>query len=300
MGNELIVIGGATASGKTDLAISLARLFDAEILSADSRQFYREMSIGTAKPSDEQLSAAKHHFIGHLSIHNTYSVGDFERDALDTLNHLFAANKLVFLAGGSGLYIKAVTHGLDEFPEVTDEIKQEVQDLLNEQGIGALQQELEYHDPVYYQQVDLQNPARLLRALAVCRQSGQPFSSFRTGNPKPRNFRATYIAYDWPRADLYERINERVEQMFESGIIDEARSLYPFRDLKALQTVGYQELFDSFDGLVSMDQAKELIKRNTRRYAKRQMTWMRKNGDWKWFQPGDVEEVAEYIAGLSD
>jgi tRNA dimethylallyltransferase len=294
-GKILLVVGGATASGKTGFAIQLARHFQTEILSADSRQFYREMTIGTAKPSPEELAQVPHHLVGHISIETPYSVGDFEEDALGLLDRLFLNHSIVVLCGGSGLFIKALCEGLDEFPEVPALIVQTLQKEYEQKGIEFLQQELLQSDPVYYQEVDLQNPRRLLRALSVSRASGKAFSSFRQQAPKNRTFQAVYLQMDWPREDLYRRINQRVDLMINNGLIEEARQLYPNRHLRALQTVGYQELFDHFSGLVSLEEAIELIKRNSRRYAKRQLTWFRRDDFWKSFHPADFEKALNYI-----
>ncbi|MCU0349185.1 MAG: tRNA (adenosine(37)-N6)-dimethylallyltransferase MiaA [Saprospiraceae bacterium] len=265
---QLIVIGGATATGKTAAAIQVAQRFGAEILSADSRQFYREMSIGTAKPTAEELAQAPHHFIDSLSVTQDYSVGDFEADALALLRKIYE--------------------------------KSDVQDLMQwfeNEGIAPLQDELRRLDPVYHGQVDLQNPHRLIRALSVCRASGQPFSAFRLQEKKQRFFTPIYLLLDVERPVLYEKINHRVDQMMQLGLLEEARALYPQRHLNALQTVGYQELFDFFDGKCSLEVAVENIKQNSRRYAKRQSTWFRKDPHWNRFDPGDVEGMMTFLAG---
>lgn len=291
----LIVVGGPTGSGKTAMAIRLAQYFQTEILSADSRQFFREMSIGTAKASPEELQAVPHHFINSLSIEQAYSVGDFERDALALLAHLYSAHQVVILAGGSSLYIKALCEGLDEFPEVPDPVRVAVEQLYQHEGIAALQQELAQVDPVYYEQVDRANPQRLIRAISVYRASGHPFSSFRTQQTEPRFFTPIYLWLELPREDLYQRINQRVDQMLKAGLEEEARGLYSQRHLNALQTVGYQELFDYFAGEISREEAIELIKRNSRRYAKRQGTWMRRDGFWKTFSPEQFDAIIQYL-----
>ena len=290
----LIVVGGPTASGKTALSIRLAQHFQTEILSADSRQFYREMSIGTAKASPEELAQVPHHFINSLSIADEYSVGDFERDALHCLERLFQQHSVVILAGGSSLYIKALCEGLDVFPEVPNEVRQAVEDLYQSAGIEALQAELAASDPVYFQQVDRANPHRLIRAISVCRVGGT-FSSFRTQEAAPRFFTPVYLWMDVPREELYPRINQRVDQMLANGLEAEARELFAHRHLNALQTVGYQELFDYFAGNISRDEAIELIKRNSRRYAKRQLTWMRRDGFWHLFAPSDWDAILNFV-----
>ena len=293
--NHLIVIGGPTASGKTGVAIELARRFGAPIVSADSRQFYREMTIGTAKPTAAELAAAPHHFTGHLSVETPYSVGDYERAALPLLERLFEKNEYVILTGGSGLFINAVTRGLDHFPEVPAAVKQQLRKEFTERGLQPLLLELERNDPDYYALVDRQNPARVLRALEVIRASGEPFSKFRTQQPKERPFRPIYLAMEHEREVLYDRINRRVNLMLESGLVEEARALYPLRHLRSLQTVGYQELFAYFAGETDLATAVELIQRNSRRYAKRQMTWLRRDGFWTWFAPENLAAMERFI-----
>ncbi|MCC6722875.1 MAG: tRNA (adenosine(37)-N6)-dimethylallyltransferase MiaA [Saprospiraceae bacterium] len=292
---HLIVIGGATASGKTAAAIAVARHFGAEILSADSRQFYREMSIGTAKPTAEELAQAPHHFIDSLSITDEYTVGDFETQALALLSQLFEKQDLAVLVGGSGLFIRALCEGLDEFPDVPKAIVEAVEEKLEQEGIAALQAELQVLDPVYHAQVDLQNPHRLIRALSVCQASGRAFSSFRSQEKKPRFFQPIYVLMEMERPVLYDRINRRVDAMMQLGLLEEARALYPQRHLNALQTVGYQELFDFFDGKCSLEEAVEQIKMNSRRYAKRQSTWFRKDAHWEAFQPGEMGRLLAFL-----
>ena len=296
----LIVIGGATATGKTDLGIRLAQHFDAEILSCDSRQFYREMTIGTAKPTPEELAAAPHHFINHLSIEDDYSVGDFERDAIALLEKLFLEKDIALLVGGSGLYIRALCEGLNKFPEIPEAIKKEVQEFFKKEGIEALQDELKETDPNYFHQVDLKNPVRLLRALNVIRTSGRPFSSFQNQPKAQRNFTPIYINLAMDRDVLYDRINRRVDLMMEKGLLEEARQLFPFKEKNALQTVGYQELMGFFEKKISKEEAVELIKRNSRRYAKRQMTWFRKDEHWKKFEGKEWEKIIAYIQSVSE
>lgn len=292
---HLIVIGGPTASGKTALAIAVAQHFNAAILSADSRQFYNEMTIGTAKPTVAELAQAPHFFIDHLSVKKPYTVSDFEKEALSTLDQLFSQQDVAILAGGSGMFIKAVCEGLDDFPEVTEEARGEVNELFEKEGILGLQKALATADPDYYKIVDLQNSRRLLRALMVCESSGQPYSSFLNAKPANRSFTPHYICLNMDREKLYERINLRVDQMLENGLLEEARSLESYKNLPSLQTVGYAELFRYFDGEYDMETAVELIKRNSRRYAKRQLTWLRRDEHWKWFQSGAVESVLNYL-----
>lgn len=293
---HLIVIAGPTASGKTSLSIALARHFDTAILSADSRQFYREMAIGTAKPTPQERAAAPHHFIDSLSIHDAYTVGDYERDALALIQQLHQQHDTLVMVGGSGLFIQAVCRGLDAFPEVPPGIREALNALYAEQGIAALQAELAAHDPDYYAEVDLNNPVRLIRALEVIRSSGRPFSAFRRMSPPPRPFHTTYLAIDWPREALYERIDRRVDLMLQDGLEAEARRLYPLRHLNALQTVGYQEWYGYFEEQYDRDEAIRLIKRNTRRYAKRQLTWLRRIPDVHYFAPDRLDDVPDWVA----
>ncbi len=295
--NTLLVIAGPTASGKTDLAIRLAQSLETVIISADSRQFYREMNIGTAKPTPEQLAQVPHYFINSHSIANFYSVGDFEREVLALLNDLFTKHRVVVMVGGSGLYIRAVCHGVDEFPPALPEVKQQLLSLFATEGIVKLQELLLEKDPVYHKIVDLNNPQRLIRALEVCLSSGQPFSDFRSGISTPRPFRMVIIGLEMEREILYHRINQRVEDMMENGLLEEATQLYPFRHQNALQTVGYQELFDHLDGKCSLEEAVTLIKRNSRRYAKRQMTWLRKEPHLVWKSPDDVDAIMLMVNG---
>jgi tRNA dimethylallyltransferase len=275
---KLIVVGGPTASGKTALAIQLAQEFGTEIVSADSRQFYKEMSIGTAKPTPHELVQAKHHFIDNLSIHDSYSVGDFERDALAVLKTIFEKNDTAIMVGGTGLYIRAVCEGLDEFPDVPPPIRQEFEALFEKEGIEPLQKLLEEVDYKYFTEVDIHNSVRLIRALSVWKASGQPFSSFRSATKVTRDFEPVFKTIDLPRPVLYDRINRRVDIMMSEGLLEEARQLYPFKHLNALQTVGYTELFAHFDGQLTLDEAVDKIKQHTRNYAKRQTTWFKKNG----------------------
>lgn len=295
MAKHLIVIAGATATGKTSMAIELAKRFDTEILSADSRQFYREMTIGTAKPTEEELASAKHHFINSLSVKDDYSVGDFEKDALRVLDKIYESKDVAIMAGGSGLFIRAVCEGLDKFPEVPKKIKADLESLFRANGIESLQTELAQTDPDYYKIVDQQNPVRLQRALSVIRASGKPFSSF-LNQPKPkRDFHPIYILLEMPREKLYQKINHRVDKMMETGLLKEVESLLPFGKFQSLQTVGYQELISYFNQELSLERAIELIKQNSRRYAKRQMTWFRKREHWKAFESGDVSGVVEQV-----
>ena len=289
----LIVVAGPTAVGKTSFGIRLAGRFSTEIISADSRQFYREMQIGTAAPTAEELSTVKHHFVHQLSIREPYNVSRFETEALALLGLLFAEHRVVIMVGGSGLYINAVCHGIDVLPDPDPGIRADLKELLASSGIIALQDELLHADPVYAAQVDLSNPARLIRALEVCRQTGVPYSSLRSSKRKIRPFRILKIGLELQRDVLYGRINNRVDAMMDSGLYQEALSLYPSRQLNALNTVGYRELFDHFEGLTSLEFAVEKIKTNSRRYAKRQLTWFKKDPEYQWFQPGDLDQIIE-------
>ena len=292
----LLAVVGPTAIGKTALGIQLAKHFDTEILSADSRQFFKEMEIGTAVPSQEELAQVPHHFIQHKSIFEPYSVGDFEKEAMGLLDGLFQQKDTVVMVGGSGLYVDALVHGLDEFPEVDPDIRAALNQKLEKNGLSSLQEELKLKDPSYYKIVDLENPHRLIRALEVCRASGQPFSSF-LNRPKPkRPFKTLYVGLEAPREVIYERINQRVDLMMQAGLLEEAERLYPHKTLNALQTVGYKELFEYLDGHCTLEFAVSEIKKNTRRFAKRQLTWLRKNKDILWIPyNGEAEKVLQII-----
>ncbi|CAM4120412.1 tRNA (adenosine(37)-N6)-dimethylallyltransferase MiaA [Gillisia hiemivivida] len=279
----LISIVGPTAIGKTALSIKLAQTFCAEILSADSRQFYKEIPIGTAAPSTKELAAAPHHFIHNRSIEEDYSVGDYEREAIEKLDKLFEDHELLVLVGGSGLYIKSLIEGLDNFPEIDQEIREQLNDRLLNEGLEPLKTQLEQLDPEYYNKIDHNNPHRVIRALEVCIGSGKTFSSF-LNQPKPtRDFKTISIGLSAPREEIYECINQRVDIMMDEGLLEEAQELYPKRRLNALNTVGYKELFSFFEGRIDLETAVEEIKMNSRRYAKRQLTWFRKNEETTWF-----------------
>jgi len=291
----LIVLTGPTAVGKTSVGIRLSQLFRAEILSADSRQFYREMKIGTARPSIEELSMTPHHFIGHLSIHENYNVSRFENDVISILEKLFRHNRYALLVGGSGLYINAVCHGIDDLPDPDDALRETLQNLLRNEGIECLRSKLKDLDPVYYQEVDRSNPNRLIRALEVCMTTGIPFSTLRKKTLKERSFRIIKTGLTVPREELDKRINERVELMMETGLLQEVMDLLPYRNLNALNTVGYKELFYYLDGKYALHQAVEKIKTHTRRFAKRQMTWLKKDKEIHWFHPEDIDGIVELI-----
>ena len=280
----LLVILGPTASGKTDLAIKAAKWLDTEIISADSRQFYRELNIGTAKPTPDQIASVKHHLIGQISIHDRYNISDFENDVLSLLEELFQKHDVVVMCGGSGLYIDAVCNGIDDQPEHDPAIRQQLDQEYRTFGIVYLQNELHRLDPDYYKQVDISNPHRLMRALEVCYMTGKPYSSFRTGLKKSRPFKIVKFGIDVPREELIKRINARTDSMISAGLIEEARENLANRHLNSLNTVGYKEIFDFLDGKCTLEEAVEKIKVNTRRYAKRQMTWFRKDGEIKWIK----------------
>ena len=285
MNKILICVLGPTASGKTSLAIDIAKYFKTEIISTDSRQFYREMSIGTAKPTKEELSQVKHHFIDSLSVETKYTAGEFEHDALKTISKLFETKDVVVMAGGSGLYINAILFGIDPFPEISKEIRTKILNLFKEKGLEGIKDELRKLDPEFYCEVDLDNPRRIMRAIEVCWASGTTYSSFRKEKPKKRDFKVIKIAYDYDRQVLYERINKRVDIMIKEGLEKEVHSLIKYKDYLALSTIGYKEFFSYFNGEIDKETAIELIKRNSRRYAKKQLTWFRKDEEINWINP---------------
>lgn len=292
---HLVVIAGPTASGKTSTAIKIARALGSVIVSADSRQFYKEIPIGTAAPTQEEQSQVQHFMVHNLSIDDKYDVADYERDVLNLLNELFVKYDTVVMTGGSGLFIDAVCNGLDSIPDISEENRQYVNELFEKGGLPSLQNELKLLDPEYYELVDRQNARRLQRAIEVCRQTGLPYSSFRKNKNKERDFKVIKIALLWERNELIGRINTRVEMMVHDGLVDEARSVYHKRYLNSLNTVGYKELFQYFDGSISLNEAIEQIKISTRQYAKRQMTWFRKNNDYQWFTIDETDKMLEYI-----
>lgn len=292
---NLIVIGGPTGSGKSALAVEVAKHFSAPIISTDSRQVFRNMAIGTAQPTTEELAAVKHYFIADREVEDDFNCSRYEVEALALLDRLFAEHKYVVAVGGSGLYIQALCSGMDALPEADEALREELKQRLSNEGVESLFAELQRLDPAYAEVVDRCNPARVMRALEVCISSGKPYSEQRSGTIAERPFNIIKIATDMPRDILYERINRRVDIMVEEGLIEEVRNLYPKRELNALQTVGYRELFDHFDGKCSMEEAIELIKRNSRRYAKRQMTWFRRDEEFAWFSPSDLDAIIEHI-----
>ncbi|MFP5437814.1 MAG: tRNA (adenosine(37)-N6)-dimethylallyltransferase MiaA [Bacteroidia bacterium] len=292
----LITVVGPTAIGKTAMAIQLAQHYNCEIISADSRQFFKEMAIGTAVPSAEELGAAPHHFIQNISIFDDYTVGDFEREAMGKLNELFTRNDYVVMVGGSGLYIDAVLKGFDDFPEIDPSVRESIKSRYETEGIEYLQDELQRLDSVHYENVATGNPQRMMRALEVCIGSGRPYSSFLNIKKNSRPFTPIVIGLEAERELMYNRINQRVDIMVKQGLIEEATALYPHKALNALQTVGYRELFSYFGGEWELDFAIEEIKKNTRRFAKRQMTWFRRTEGTTWFDfMTDASEIINYI-----
>lgn len=291
----LIVIVGPTGSGKTDLSIRVAEHYACPIISTDSRQFYRGIPIGTAQPDKEQLERVEHHFIASHELTDDFNCGAYEVAALKRLEELFEKHNTVVAVGGSGLYVKALCEGMDDLPEVEPALRQQLSDRLKREGLEALAEQLRELDPTFYEVVDRKNPARVLRALEVCIATGKPYSALRTGVKRERPFNIVKIGVTMERAVLYERIDRRVDIMVEAGLEQEARKVYPLRHLNSLQTVGYREMFDYFDGSISRDEAIELIKRNSRRYAKRQLTWFGRDGEIEWFLPSETEKIVEYI-----
>jgi tRNA dimethylallyltransferase len=291
----LIVVVGPTAVGKTDLCVRLARHYQTEIISADSRQFYREMSIGTAKPTAEEQQGIAHHFIDSHRITEEYNAGAYEQDVLTLLQELFKSKQAVILTGGSGLYVRAVCEGMDEMPDTDPAIREQLTATYQQQGMAPLLEQLQQVDPAYHERVDKANPQRVIRALEVCLSSGMPYSSFRKQEQRERPFQIIKIGLNRDREELYARIDRRMDQMLEQGLLEEARSLYPYRHHNALQTVGYKEIFDYLEGRYDWEEAVRLLKRNSRRYAKRQLTWFHKYPDYTWFHPDQLDEIIAYI-----
>jgi tRNA dimethylallyltransferase len=292
----LITIVGPTAIGKTSLSIALAQHFKCDIISCDSRQFFKEMQIGTAVPTSEELAAAQHHFIQNKSIFEHYTVGDFEKEAIAKLDELFLTNDYAVMVGGSGLYVDAVLKGFDDFPEIDASVREEVTSNYEKSGIKYLQTELEKRDPNYFEVVAKENPQRMMRALEVCIGTGKPYSSFLNQKKNTRNFTPILVGLEAERSVIYDRINQRVDIMMEEGLLAEAKELFPHKNLNALQTVGYRELFSYFEGEISLQFAIEEIKKNTRRFAKRQLTWFKRNENTKWFNYlTDRKNIIEFI-----
>ena len=292
---NLIVIAGPTAVGKTSVSIKLAKKLSAAVISADSRQMFRETVIGTAAPSCAEMNGVPHYFIGNLSIHDYYNVSRYEKDVNDLLEKLFVQHDTVILSGGSGMYIDAVCNGIDDLPDPDPALRKELNDLLEQEGILPLQEKLQKLDPEFYATADIMNAKRLIRAIEVCLATGSTYSSLRVNKKKETGYRLIKIALEREKPDLLERINARLEQMLNNGFLEEARSLYPFRTLNALNTVGYKELFAYFDGTMTLEEAKEKIKTNTWRYAKRQLTWLRKDKEYQWFHAEQEEEIIRFV-----
>ncbi len=293
---NLIVILGPTGIGKTSLSIDLAKHYKTEIISSDSRQFYKELKIGTAAPTQEQLSIIKHHFIGNISIHDYYNARIFENQAIKTLNNIFKTKNTAIMVGGSGMYIDAVCNGIDDMPDIDPKIRNFLIQKYKNQGIEALRLELKRLDPEYYNKVDLKNHKRILRGLEIFYQTGKKYTSFHTNTKKIRDFNIIKIGLFTDREKLYKQINLRVEQMIKDGLIDEAQKYIKYKNLNALNTVGYKELFEYFDKKISIDEAIRLIKRNTRHYAKRQISWFKRYDDINWFNKDNTKNIIEFLS----
>lgn len=293
--NYLILVVGPTAVGKTEICLNLAKKFNSEIISCDSRQFYRETNKGTAKPSENELRQIPHHFVNSLSIEESYDVKMFEKEVIVLLDKLFIDHQIIIMTGGSGLFADAVVNGLDDMPELDPNIRKEIIEEYEEKGLEFLQKELGRIDPEYLKVVDQNNPQRLMRAIEVFRGTGKPFSTFRVKKKAKRNFQTIKIGLERDRAELYHRIDTRMDEMIKEGLFEEAEALFDKRNLNALQTVGYQEIFGYLEGKYDREEAIRLLKRNSRRYAKRQLTWFRKDADIQWFKPAEEEEILSYI-----
>ena len=296
----LVVVAGPTGSGKTEVGVELARRLGAPIISTDSRQVFRGMAVGTAQPSAEQQAAALHYFIADREVSDDYNAGRFEAEALELLDRLFVTHDYVLAVGGSGLYIDALCHGFDALPPAEPALRAQLEARLREEGLGSLLEELRRFAPVYYESVDRSNPSRVLRAVEVCIQTGRPYSEQRSGEPRERPFRILKIGIKVGREELYGRIDRRVDGMLASGLEEEARRLWPLRGLNALMTVGYREMFDYFDGKITYDEAVRLIKRNSRRYAKRQMTWFRRDAEMVWFGRDEIKMMENFCKKFAE
>lgn len=296
-GKTVVVIAGPTAVGKTAVAIEVARQWGTEIISADSRQCYRELNIGVARPSPEELAAVPHHFIASHSIHQKVTASTFEQYALEKAGEIFRRHHTLVMVGGTGLYIKAFCEGMDEVPEVPEEVRNELVEQYTQYGLAWLQEEVKKADSRFYETGEVQNPQRLMRALEVVRATGHSILHYRKGTKATRPFRVVKVALTLPKDVLHQRINTRVEQMMEQGLLEEVRTLIAYQHLNALQTVGYKELFEYFKGLIPLEEAVEAIRKNTRQYAKRQLTWFRKDPGYAWFAPGEVAKLKEHLSG---
>ena len=292
----LIVITGPTAVGKTALCLDIAQHFGIPIINADSRQIYKELKIGTASPTSEQLQLVPHYFVGSLSLTDYYSASLFEQQVLEILSRQFRSHDFALMAGGSMMYIDAVCDGIDDIPTVDDQTRETLKRRLAQEGLEALVEQLKELDPEYYEIVDCQNPRRVVHGLEICLMTGKTYTSFRKREKKERPFRIVKIGLNRPREELYDRINQRVDQMMQQGLLEEAKALYPMRQMNALNTVGYKELFDYLDGRWPLEEAVERIKGNTRRYARKQLTWYKKDPQIRWFHPDDKEQIISYIS----
>ena len=292
----LIVITGPTAVGKTALCLDIAQHFGIPIINADSRQIYKELKIGTASPTSEQLQLVPHYFVGSLSLTDYYSASLFEQQVLEILSRQFRSHDFALMAGGSMMYIDAVCDGIDDIPTVDDQTRETLKQRLKEEGLEALVKQLKELDPEYYEIVDRQNPRRVVHGLEICLMTGRTYTSFRKREKKERPFRIVKIGLNRPREELYDRINQRVDQMMQQGLLEEAKALYPMRQMNALNTVGYKELFDYLDGRWPLEEAVERIKGNTRRYARKQLTWYKKDPQIRWFHPDEKEQIISYIS----
>lgn len=291
----LIIILGPTGVGKTELSLHIAEHFNSPIISSDSRQLYKDLIIGTAAPTSEQLSRVKHYMVGKLSLNDYYSASNFEEDVINLLNKLYQTHEVVVMTGGSMMYIDAVTKGIDDIPTVTQEVREEIYKQYNAEGLAPILEELKQIDPEHYAIVDHNNYKRVIHAVEICRMTGRPYSSFRTNSRKVRPFKIIQIGLNRDRDELYNRINQRVDQMMSNGFLDEARKVYPFRELNSLNTVGYKELFKYLEGIWTLNFAVDKIKRNTRVYARKQITWFKRDDSIKWFHPNDEKEIISYL-----
>lgn len=298
-GRTLIVIVGPTGVGKTETCLRLAEHFHIPIINADSRQLFSEIPIGTAAPTQEQMARVKHYLVGTLGLDDYYSASKFEEDVLCLLDQLFAASPMALLAGGSMMYIDAVCNGIDDIPTIDEHTRSNMKRRLAEEGLPALVDELKQLDPDHWAIVDKHNPRRVVHALEICHMTGKTYTSFRKSQKKERPFNIVKIGLNRSREELYERINRRVDQMMADGLLEEARSVYPKRHLNALNTVGYKELFNYIDGIWTLDEAVERIKGNTRRYCRKQLTWLKRDADIRWFHPDNIEEIIKYIESIS-
>ncbi|WP_370757219.1 tRNA (adenosine(37)-N6)-dimethylallyltransferase MiaA [Coprobacter secundus] len=295
MSKTLVVLLGPTGVGKTELSLRLAEYYHSPILSSDSRQLYRELTIGTAAPTQEQMGRIQHYFVGTLDLHEYYSAARYEEDVIKLLDKLFLSHNVILMSGGSMMYIDAVCKGIDEIPTISDEIRHYTVEKYNSEGLDCICRELKKLDPIYYEQVDLKNPKRVIHALEICYMTGRPYSELRTNQAKERNFNIIKIGLIRERKELFSRINTRVDEMVAKGLIEEARRVYTYKDYNSLNTVGYKEMFKYLSGEWSLEQATEKIKRNTRVYAKKQITWFKKDDTIRWFHPEEEKAIIEYI-----